>query len=338
MAIVVAMPKINISDIMPNFLLEAEMEQHFHEVYQDPMCMSLTRKEEVNSMDGIYNKLFSYQIESIKIIKKYINSESKNNCLIKLPTGTGKTGVMAVISNQFDGNVLIIVPNATLPEQTAKEITEGFWANIKFVPTKIKQINILKGGKKSISLNNRKNEIFIITIQTLLSIYQTDKYEFKQIKDNISLILYDEGHREPAAEWSEANRELDKKTILFTATPYRNDNNIFKIDKEFTYKYSMTNAINEGHVKKPVFIAIPSSVLTDKNLLIEFISDKIKQKDGKALIRCDNKHNISFLTEALNKNKIPTIGCHSDFDNSQYFFNTGKKVLKDHTSYPVIIH
>lgn len=289
-------------------------------------------------MDGVYENLFPYQIESISIAERYISSKSKNNCLIKLPTGTGKTGVMAVIANQFYGNVLIIVPNATLPEQTAKEIAKGFWTNIRFTPTKIKKVNILKGGKYSLDINNKMNEIFIITIQTLLSIHETDKSRFKQIKECISLVLYDEGHREPAEEWSAASRELDKKTILFTATPYRNDNNILKIDNKFTYKYSMVDAIKEGYVKKPEFIAIPNDIFTNDNKLVEFVLNTIKQKEGKVLIRCNNRNQIGFLTEELNKNMFPTIGCHSEFDNSEYLFNTGKKVLKDNDAYPVLIH
>ena len=288
-------------------------------------------------MNNINSHLKHYQIKSIEMAKKYILSKSKKNCLIKLPTGTGKTGVMAVISNQFAGNVLIIVPNATLPKQTSKEISEEFWYNIGYNPSTIKKTQIICGHKSSIKFDEKEDAIYIVTIQTLLSIYENNKALFALIKENISLLLYDEGHREPAIIWSDASRELSKKTILFTATPYRNDNYIFKIDKAFTYKYSMKEAIEKGHVKEPKFIAIPTGILADDKQIIKFILNATKDKETKSLIRCKNSDRIKLLVKELNKS-IPSIGCHSTFSNNQNFLNSGRKVLEDKDTYPIIVH
>ena len=49
-----------------------------------------------------------------------------------------------------------------------------------------------------------------------------DEY-WKSLKDNVNLLFFDEGHREPAKYWRTVIRQFDCKKVLFTATPYRND-------------------------------------------------------------------------------------------------------------------
>lgn len=286
-------------------------------------------------MKDFSNNLRGYQIEALKVCQGYIRSKSKGNCLIKLPTGTGKTGIIAMIVNQYDEGVLIIVPNASLPLQTHDEITVSFWNNIGLKPEVVKEAMIID-NKNLKKLDKDKKLNYIITIQTLLSIYENDKSNFDLIKDCISLIIYDEGHREPALIWSEANRDLDKKTILFTATPYRNDNFVFNINERFVFKYPMREAIEAGNVKRPEFIRIP---YYDSNAeIISFIEGEIGEKKLQTLIRCESSTKISTFVEELNKKGIPTLGCHSDFKNTAHLFDNGKKVLEIEKDYSVIVH
>jgi site-specific recombinase XerD len=46
-----------------------------------------------------------------------------------------------------------------------------------------------------------------------------------QLLATFDLILVDEGHYEPAVSWSKGVRELNRPTVLLSATPYRNDFN-----------------------------------------------------------------------------------------------------------------
>ena len=73
------------------------------------------------------NKLKEYQYKATCKCIEYLSSESTQNALVHLPTGTGKTGVMATLCALTDKNILIVVPNATLPMQVKNEIKTNFW-------------------------------------------------------------------------------------------------------------------------------------------------------------------------------------------------------------------
>ena len=67
------------------------------------------------------------------------------------------------------------------------------------------------------------------------------------------MIIVDEGHREPAPKWAESVRELKKPTVLFTATPCRNDHKMFNVDPDYVYTYSHHKAVNERYIREVKF-------------------------------------------------------------------------------------
>lgn len=278
-------------------------------------------------MNQIYKHIKNYQKDASTVIKKYMNSTSKKNCLIKLPTGTGKTGVMAVASNFDNKNILIVVPSASLPNQTATEIEELFWNNIGYRPSKLKKTFIIRNPKNKKLKSSEDGLVYIVTIQTLLNIFLQNKPLFLSIKNNIDIIFYDEGHREPAKEWANASQSLDKKTVLFTATPYRNDNFNFNIDNNFSYEYSMKDAINAEDLKKVVFKPISNNVLENTNEMKSFIEEIAKNPSKKILVRCKNENDIKELVECLG-NKYSVLGCHSKLKNGKRTFKEGNKLIQ----------
>lgn len=286
-------------------------------------------------MKEVEKYIKSYQKDAIKVISQYLSSISKKKCLVKLPTGTGKTGIMAIAANMIEENVLIIVPNATLPEQTSNEIEYKFWDNIGYKPS-LKKTCIIEETKKDY-INNECRYIYIITIQTLLNVYKDNIELFTKIKKCIGLVLYDEGHREPAKKWSQVSRELNKKMILFTATPYRNDNYIFDIDKNYTYKYTMKNAIENNEVKTPIFKIIPNDVLKSDDTVVKYISKIAEDDNTKILVRCQKSERIKKLVNVFSETYF-SLGCHSDFENSQYLYSTGRKALLHTDDCKIIIH
>jgi superfamily II DNA or RNA helicase len=46
---------------------------------------------------------------------------------------------------------------------------------------------------------------------------------FQDLIRSVDLVIVDEGHHEPAFSWAQAVRTLKKPTVVFSATPYRND-------------------------------------------------------------------------------------------------------------------
>ena len=291
---------------------------------------------------GIEKYLRDYQVDAINKIDQYIKSDSKKDCLIKLPTGTGKTGVMAVVANkECNGNILIIVPNGILPYQTKEEIKTLFWDKINYKPNEVKRIEIFKGKfETEFTKDNVKGCILIITIQKLLYIHQNNFNLFENLCEYINVVFYDEGHREPSEQWSIISRILKKKTVLFTATPYRNDNKVFNIDGDYIFNYSIREAIKKKYLKNPKFIAIPDDIFEDYNKIADFIASKLK--DRKILVRLKGSNNIVELSKSFVSN-IKVACLHSDFNSEDYnsinnFYDNGEEFLKHQHLYDVIIH
>lgn len=294
---------------------------------------------DVIAMDEVEKYIKEYQKQALCVIKDYMECDSEGKCLIKLPTGTGKTGVMAVASNLNQNNILIIVPNASLPDQTANEIEENFWNNIGYKPNTIKKTFFISSSKMKFIDNLEEGLIYIITIQTLLKIFLENIQLFQIIKETIDLIFYDEGHREPARIWRNASSNLDKKMILFTATPYRNDNFIFNIDSKYKYEYPMEKAIANGDLKKVIFEPISRDIFNSKDKVIEFIDRIATDSTKKILVRYNDSKNIKELVESL-QIKYLIYGCHSKLLRKERLFNEGKQLIKyiKDNKFQILVH
>jgi superfamily II DNA or RNA helicase len=62
------------------------------------------------------------------MIERYLNAAAGAAALVRMPTGTGKTGVMATVGHFLSGhNVLVVVPWAQLRDQIQEELRADFW-------------------------------------------------------------------------------------------------------------------------------------------------------------------------------------------------------------------
>lgn len=306
------------------------------------------------SLVDILKKINKPQLKAISVIEEYLESADKEvQALIKMPTGTGKTGIIGIISNFYEEyrNVLIIAPNNTLPIQIDDEIRVNFWKSIHINPRDInlKRVNVYKVKDFVVP---RKNEgtITITTIQSLETLYKEDK-KYTKLKESIDLIIFDEGHREPSIEWAKSIRGLGKKTILFTATPYRNDEALFKFSKDkYRYCLTFTSAVEQSLIKSIYFKGIESDVISSKDKFSEFVYQVYKQKaKRKIIIRCKDSNEVKDLTNKINeihkgekennKDNI-AIGCHSNFERvkSDCLVASGERVYSAAKDYSIYIH
>jgi hypothetical protein len=81
--------------------------------------------------------------------------------------------------------------------------------------------------------------------------------EFQEALHSVDLVIVDEGHYEPAFSWAQAVRELEKPTLIFTATPYRNDYKYFKIKGNYVFNLPWKEAVEERLIRG---VKIASSV------------------------------------------------------------------------------
>ncbi|MGO3374212.1 DEAD/DEAH box helicase [Brochothrix thermosphacta] len=249
------------------------------------------------------------QIEALNKIEEYLGSDSQEQALIAMPTGTGKTAIMALISQMHFSNksTLYITTAGSVRTQLYNEVSSDLWA----------KLNISKPGKECIRLYPSKFEIndtatdYFMTIQGLIQMSSNEEL-FNKLKDRIDLIIFDEGHKEPAIVSAKLIRSFEKKMVVFTATPQRNDTRKFNIDERYKYHFPIIEAITK-RVVEPVEFKSSESTLDSFEFLdqvIEYMSSC--PPNTKCIIKCKNfkevKNTVQYLSEKVDKESI--LGIH----------------------------
>jgi superfamily II DNA or RNA helicase len=268
-------------------------------------------------------RLWPHQLKAIETAGEYLQCNASGSTLVRMPTGTGKTGIMAILS-QFitSGSVLIIVPWTSLRTQLVNEIRSEFWkkieSNRKTIPKEVEQFtpsNISAILKKS----KGKQTVYICTIQSIDTIYRCQESDFFALEKEIELVLFDEGHRKPAPQWARAIRALAKPTILFTATPYRNDHKMFDINSEFVFALSYDSALKNQYVRKVIF---HPKVWDSAEEFVRIVRDfyhsdfkKIKPvvPDAKIIIRCETVGEVNEIANLLKYAGESVLAIHDCF-------------------------
>ncbi|HBZ6634844.1 DEAD/DEAH box helicase [Clostridium botulinum] len=200
---------------------------------------------------------------------------------------------------------------------------------------------IIKGISSNIKITDERS-IFIVTIQALLSIKKQREHLYNKLKDNINLIIFDEGHREPSLKWRNIIEEFEKKTILFTATPYRNDKLGFKIASRYSYYLSYGKALKQRYIKDVQFEAIDNRIINDEEAFAKYICN-LHSDNEKIIIRSDNSQDIASIVNNINNLCINdglkrgiAVGIHSSFKNEDYFKKNYSEILKKEFS--IFVH
>lgn len=273
---------------------------------------------------------WNHQYEAYRFAREYLEYKKVDRskaALIRMPTGTGKTGVMALIANYSSGtgHILIVVPSHFLISQIIDGLNWNFWFRIGCRPDHaIRPAMAISRGELNSILNKDPKEpsVLVCTHYTLTRLFRSaskngggrhngEHPEFKMLQDAIDMVLVDEGHREPAREWSRAIRELAKPTILFSATPYRNDLRMFRVGRgdqhRFVFKYQ--DAKKAGIIREISFVPDVSGYAEDPRGFAEMLHrfyyggfQKLIPRDvrtPKVIVRCDNTNHIGQITEAL---------------------------------------
>ena len=271
--------------------------------------------------------LWPHQVSAIENSRAYITSGSSSGALNRLPTGTGKSGIITVLSRCYPDckNVLVLVPSITLKEQLKADIEFDFFEKIKlanqpfkkavdeFVPTTLEsKLNALS-----------EPTIFITTIQSLNAIRKDAKDLFSRLSKEMDLVIFDEGHREPAPQWADTVRAINKPRILFTATPYRNDRLSFDIDGKYTYSFHHADAVAGNYIRDIEFKSLPAGAIRpDKFVqsLIDFYNSELPQikpanvDQPRVIIRCVSFEQILEISGYIAAAGISVIGIHERFE------------------------
>jgi superfamily II DNA or RNA helicase len=207
--------------------------------------------------------------------------------LLKLPTGTGKSGIVAVLARCLPKvkRALILTPRESLVVQMSDDVRYRFWGHLGY--------DVTIGKTFTADATEFGAELMDVYVETLLpshsdtilhhvpvsdrallvGTYQALDLIRRRAKDTrpqratkqkaaenllkllgtFDLVVVDEGHYEPAVSWSKGVRELNRPTVLLSATPYRNDFKSFRVRGRFVFNYPHAAAV-DAHVIRDVAI------------------------------------------------------------------------------------
>ena len=245
-------------------------------------------------------RLWEHQQAAIGTAVAYLNGdkaiperpEHKEATLLKLPTGTGKSGIVAVLARCLPNvrKVLVLTPRTALTEQLIADIRYRFWKHMgyevdgtalftgnanmlgralehvyveQFLPGNVRQIVEHLGGE------DVDRAILVGTHQALGAVRRTAHDPDEQdagvcqvvltmIRENFDLVVVDEGHYEPAVSWSRGVREFNLPTLLLSATPYRNDYKSFRVRGRYLFNFPYEQAIDH-RIIRPAEVIVPDA-------------------------------------------------------------------------------
>ena len=230
--------------------------------------------------------------------------------LVKMPTGTGKTAVIATLAcaSPRVRRTLILTPREGLVSQMKDDLSYRFWGKAfgalydgealreNLTKDEIDHLrrNVRSGKiapsrsleasqyKRIFEESTKDRQILVGTFNALHRVLGLEPpphrstfgrsapepatslteitggvSAFRNLLRSVDLVIVDEGHYEPAYAWSQSVRALERPTIVFSATPYRNDYKYFKVDGNFVFNLPWDEAVRERlirnvEVKRPV--------------------------------------------------------------------------------------
>lgn len=271
--------------------------------------------------------LWEPQQAAVQKMRQYISAyrkgEVKQAALVHMPTGSGKSGVIAVLTRclpEIDC-ALVLTPRVPLRQQLHLDVAGRFFehltprVDITTIPKKIIEIDEVAQVD---DIKDLSSTVVITTIQMIHNLSKGPERNWKEFIEKIDLVIIDEGHCEPATSWSQAIRDFQAPKIIFTATPFRNDLKVFEIDTAEIYSYTFHDAQRDHILREVEFIPMPATKDPNEfvDALLKFYDDKFGKVKGprpRVIIRCDHHQEIRLIESVLIKKGRSCIAIHETF-------------------------
>ena len=274
--------------------------------------------------------LWKHQKDCIRFAYERLrNPNFKRTALARLPTGTGKTGIIAVLAVAIRPPhwTLVLTPWKNLRRQMIGDLGSRFWSSIGWQPERKPLLQELFPSNVSEVLEEKRDDVVLIsTFASLVTIFKKYPVQFDKLSQRLSEIFVDEGHYEPAVEWGRAVKKLKKPTLLLTATPYRNDLKLFQVKFGDNFNFTHRDAVARGIIRDVQFREMAASEARSGSLNAwcdEFYSlwtsavSKELPKDARAIVCCSTMATVREVTRSLRQRGLDAIGIHERFANSQ---------------------
>ena len=295
-------------------------------------------------------------------------STPSESALIKMPTGTGKSGVIATLACALPKvrRTLIITPRRSLVDQMLNDVHWRFWKHFgleygitglsasqrgNLVPTDAQMtadgvMRLLPSTMTTVCSHPKGERLIVVgTFSALAQIlrpprpahrlngsYPTERDEVpadaprssewttpqadlvRAALSDFDLVIVDEGHYEPAFVWSQCIRELARPTVLFSATPYRNDFKYFQVRGNFAFNLGYEEATRQQLIRRVAFADaqhLPKSGCSPAEFADALKKFKMSVLDKqnwptacgprRAIVRCADHESLIRMRDALKR-------------------------------------
>ncbi len=234
-----------------------------------PENISHTNDEIINSWKGKFNfkeedvnndinGLRVPQISALYASLSHLKVSDKSGVIV-MPTGTGKTETMLslLIANGCK-KIIVTVPSDALRTQIFNKFQSlGLLKQFGIIEKSVlyPRVGILRQKFSDI---NELEEFFENSnvIITSMNIVATSPIEQQnKIAELCSHIFIDEAHHIKAKSWDTFRKRFEEhKVLMFTATPFRNDQK--RLDGKIIFNFPLAKAQEQGYFKKIDFIPV----------------------------------------------------------------------------------
>ncbi|MEB5968958.1 DEAD/DEAH box helicase [Enterococcus gallinarum] len=296
------------------------------------------------------------QIQSYHAIKKFFqDSTNDREALVVLPTGSGKTGVMAIAPYGIaQKRVLIITPQTVVRNTVVNELNGYNPMNFYLITEIFKQQgelpSIIEYDKTLSNQVLNLSDIVVLNIHKLQE--RLDSSLLKRVGKNFfDLIIIDEAHHGEARTWKKAIEYFSEAKILkLTGTPFRSDG--VQISGSEIYSYPLSSAMANGYVKSlERFTYLPEEmtfkVNDDDNIYTLEEILKIKDEDWiSRSVALSPESNRSIVNKSVDKlkrkreltnnnpHKIVAVACSIEHAEqiAKLYFDAGMRVTIVHSA------
>lgn len=182
------------------------------------------------------------------LLAHYAKSDANRRVLIQLPTGTGKSVLVAITPFELcRQKALIITPNIRLVEQIRDDLdlqsSSNKYDNLNLFSKQ--QLEELKSKLFLLVLDDKANSGDVLENQIIVANFQQlfdlDRW-FSECREEVDLIIIDEAHHQAAETYQTIIEYFpDAKVVGLTGTPFRSDGK--EVEGRRIYKYSYKDAI-----------------------------------------------------------------------------------------------
>lgn len=197
------------------------------------------------------SKLRTPQIEAYIKAQEHFTSNPKEDALIVLPTGTGKSGLISIVPYGLaKGRVLIITPGIVTKQSIRKTqdlLEDNFWINFDVIFSGNDLPVTCEFNSQTLQSSLEQANIVYSNIQQIHSERPTCLTK-RTTPDFFDLIIIDEGHHAPAETWQRTLAHFAKAKKLFvTGTPFRGDNQ--DVPGKLIHRTPLSEVMRDRYVK-----------------------------------------------------------------------------------------